>query len=47
MQICTINFNTVWKNPKANLELKEKLIKQAIDINNKVDTIVFPELSCT
>jgi len=47
MQICTINFDTVWKNPKANLEKKEILIKQALEINKAVDTIVFPELSFT
>ena len=47
MQICTINFDTFWKDPKANIKFKEKLVKQAIKINNKIDTIVFPELSCT
>ena len=47
MNICLINFEATWKDKKANIEKKEKLIKRALELNPETQLIVFPELSLT
>ncbi len=46
MKICLVNMNIAWKNKEENLLSMGKHIQKAKSIDSKIDTIVFPELSC-
>lgn len=47
MKICLVNMQIAWKNKKENLRLINDHIKHALKIDSNIDTIVFPETSCT
>ncbi len=47
MNICLINFESVWKDKLANIRQKRVLITEAIEHRPDIDIIVFPELSLT
>lgn len=45
MKICTIAFDTVWKDPKANIIKTEQCVKEALQLFPDTQVILFPELS--
>ena len=45
MNIATVAADTIWKDPKANIEDAKKHVTKVLEMHPKTDVILFPEIS--